>query len=327
MGHDQTVAVIGAGIAGLACARRLQRSGMKVTIFEKSRGVGGRVATRRSETGAAFDHGAQYFTARDLIFTQQVQEWCAEGSAAIWDGRLVNLIKGLPVDPERPYPRYVGVPAMSDIAKSLAKGLDVRVNAAIQSVCRLGDPWQLTDSAGACHGPYDKLISTAPPEQTRVLFGELSSALLIAMTSVIMEPCWAVMLQLHEPMNLAFDAAFVRDSPLSWIARNSSKPQRGGPECWVLQASASWSRENLEQPASNIAAMLIEQLWQSTRHAPLRVAAAVAHRWRYAAPPGPLAQRCLLDRQANLGACGDWCGGPQRGRRLPEWFGDGGCRA
>jgi hypothetical protein len=309
MGHEQTVAVIGAGIAGLACARRLQRSEIKVTIFEKSRGVGGRVATRRTDSGASFDHGAQYFTARDQNFTAQVQEWCAEGTAAIWDGRVVDLREGLAVDPGRKDERYVGVPAMNAIAKSLAKTLDVRVNTAIQSVCRLEDKWHLTDSGGTGHGPYDTLISTAPPEQTRVLFGEHASALLVAMTRATMEPCWAVMLELHQPMNLAFDAAFVRDSPLSWVARNSSKPQRAGPECWVLHASASWSRENLETPAGNIAATLTEQLWQSTRHPPLPVAAAITHRWRYARPLDPLAERYLLDRRANLGACGDWCGG------------------
>ena len=56
------VAIVGAGIAGLSCALRLQGGDHHVTLFDKGRGAGGRMSTRRVETPAgtaAFDHGAQ----------------------------------------------------------------------------------------------------------------------------------------------------------------------------------------------------------------------------------------------------------------------------
>ena len=74
-------AVIGAGIAGLSCARALAASGVHVTVFDKSRGSGGRMSTRRGE-GWACDHGAQYFTARDPLFQAELARWQAAGVAA-----------------------------------------------------------------------------------------------------------------------------------------------------------------------------------------------------------------------------------------------------
>ena len=80
-------AVIGAGIAGLSCARALAASGVHVTVFDKSRGSGGRMSTRRGE-GWACDHGAQYFTARDPLFQAELARWQAAGVAARWQPRL-----------------------------------------------------------------------------------------------------------------------------------------------------------------------------------------------------------------------------------------------
>ncbi|CAN5490406.1 hypothetical protein BH09PLA1_BH09PLA1_02440 [soil metagenome] len=307
----QTVGVIGAGIAGLACAEALRRSGLGVTVVEKARGVGGRMATRRTDSGATFDHGAQYFTARDPLFASQVEQWCAGGCAALWNGRIVTLNQGVTADLADAPPRFVGVPGMSSVAKMLATGLHVQLNVSAQSIRRLGGSWHVEDAAGKLYGPFDFLISSAPPQQTRSLFGDESSVLAKAMSNVIMAPCWAVMLELPKRMEVSFDAAFVNESPLSWISRNSSKPKRDTADCWVLHASATWSREHLDQPADAVAQMLVERLWRATGQAPLAIHAMVAHRWRYALPVETLPQRCLIDRDVNLGWCGDWCGGPR----------------
>lgn len=311
MKRIETVGVIGAGIAGLTCALQLHRSGIQVAVLEKSRGVGGRVATRRMDSGVTFDHGAQYFTVRDPVFAAQVQQWCDSGSAAIWKGRIVTLNKGLVTDFTELHDRYVGLPGMNAIARSLATGLDVHTNVAVQSLRRLDGKWHLRDAVGTLHGPYDVLVSTAPPQQTATLLGDLSTALAERISVVPMAPCWSVMLQTREPLPLPYDAAFVHDSPLSWISRNSSKPGRAAKDCWVLHASATWSSAHLEESADTIAKLLLDELWNATGQAPQPFEVAVAHRWRYALPQEPLAQRYLLDRESNLGACGDWCAGPR----------------
>ncbi|MCG8587547.1 MAG: FAD-dependent oxidoreductase, partial [Pirellulales bacterium] len=106
---EETVAIIGAGISGLICARRLVDHGFSVTIFEKSRGTGGRMAVRRFDGGVGIDHGAQYFTARDPVFQRQVTVWIDAGCAAQWNGRVVSL-EGGRVELKDDTTRFVGVP-------------------------------------------------------------------------------------------------------------------------------------------------------------------------------------------------------------------------
>ncbi len=320
MQRVQAVGVIGAGIAGLACAERLLRAGISVTVFEKSRGIGGRVATRRTDTGTTFDHGAQYFTVREAEFREQVQAWVAAGVAAAWQGRVVSLERGAVTELDDQPPRYVGVPTMNAIAKSLAAGVDVRTNVTVRALWDVHGRWQLEDSADARHGLYDVIVSTAPPPQSLALIGGLSRTLGQTLARVAMRPCWAVLLEMQESLPAAFDGAFVADSPLSWIARNSSKPGRLPAECWVLHASPEWSQAHLEEPAEGVAAMLAREFWRVTGM-PSQVAKQLtAHRWRYALPQEPLAERYLFDRERNLAACGDWCGGSRvEGAFMSGW--------
>ncbi|MDZ4659627.1 MAG: FAD-dependent oxidoreductase [Bythopirellula sp.] len=307
----ETVGIIGAGIAGLTCARKLRSAGIAVTLLEKSRGVGGRLATRRLDSGLTFDHGAQYFTVRDTSFAAQVKEWCLAGTAQIWQGRIISLDHGVLTELNHPQDRYVGVPSMNAIAKSLATGLDVRTSITVQRLSRLNDQWQLTDTEGIRHGPFDMLISTAPPPQTLTLLGAESALLSQQLAQVSMAPCWAVMLELPEPLPAPFAAAFVQNSPLSWVAHNSSKPERNDTACWVLHASPTWSREHLEDSAESVTQTLVEEFWQAAGQSPVSIRTAIAHRWRYAIPDEPLPQKYLLDQEKNLAACGDWCGGPR----------------
>jgi predicted NAD/FAD-dependent oxidoreductase len=169
------VGVVGAGIAGLACAQTLRNNGVDVTVLEKSRGIGGRVATRRIDSGASFDHGAQYFTVTDAIFEKQVKLWCDLGVAGVWHGRIVSLQDGEFADLQEPRDRFIGVPTMNAIAQSLALDLDVRNDVTVQAVCLSNGKWQLRDATGTQHGPYDFVISTAPPLQTRTLLGDRSA--------------------------------------------------------------------------------------------------------------------------------------------------------
>lgn len=307
----RTVGIIGAGIAGLACARDLRSSGIQVTTLEKSRGVGGRVATRRIESGFAFDHGAQHFTVRDPAFGSQVKRWCEEGAAGLWRGRIVVLKLGVVTDLQEPRERYVGVPGMNAIAKSLAAGLDLRTDVTAERIRRSDGGWLVEDTRGDRHGPFDLLISSAPPLQTAKLFEDRSAAIEKALSNVTMDPCWAVLLQLCERLETPFDAAFVHDSPLSWIARNSSKPGRHASDCWTLHASPSWSCDRLEDAAESIAVDLVAEFWRAIARSTQPHEFVTAHRWRYALPKVPLTQRYLLDVDSNLGACGDWCGGPR----------------
>jgi len=301
------IALIGAGISGLACAARLRASGCEIMIFEKSRGVGGRLATRRGEEGLTFDHGAQYFTARDPQFLSAVESWQALGLVEKWKGLIVSLTRGTTEPLETETDRYVGVPGMTSFARHLSKGMAVAGETRVGSIRRSGSHWEVVSDREVSLGDFDWVISCAPPLQTGEIFRGHTS-LTEKTDTVQMQPCWAIMLELSQPSNIPFDGAFVQDSPLSWIARNSSKPQRrSSPETWVLHASPTWSQEHLEQPAEEVQESLLAAFHEATGH--VTTGKATAHRWRYSRPANPLPESYLLDSANKLGACGDWCGG------------------
>jgi len=304
-------AIIGAGIGGLTCGRQLTAAGHCVTVFDKSRGVGGRLSTRRGEDGIAFDHGAQYFTVKDPAMQLQVDRWVKDKTAAVWDVRIGALRQGQWTPVTTHVPRYIGAPAMNAIGKSLAAGLDVQRQTRIVAISREGSQWRLQTAAGDVHAGFDTLLLNAPAPQSAELTRGFA-AFCSQIAEAVIAPAWAAMVAFEEPLPLPWDAAFVEDSALSWVARNSSKPGRPAEyDCWVLHGSSAWSQQNLEEPASVVQQKLLAAFWKATGHKPQQHAALSAHRWRYALPVEPLASHCLFDAQLQLGACGDWCGGPR----------------
>jgi len=168
------VAIIGAGISGLVAARTLVDHGHQVHVFEKARGVGGRLSTRRTRT-YAFDHGAQYFTARDKRFRQWVGSWRQIGRVRRWDGRIGVLRSGAFKPQKGNHDRFVGVPGMSALAGHLASDLNIHLNARIERIRRTDAITTLIDDNHLHRGTFDALIITAPPEQSYSLLRSLST--------------------------------------------------------------------------------------------------------------------------------------------------------
>ncbi len=294
-------------MAGLTTARQLVAAGHSVNVFDKGRGVGGRMATRRSPTGRGFDHGAQYFTAKTPEFQSVVHSWIDAGVVAEWGPRVVTLTRGqIGADPSDRI-RYVGTPAMNSIGKHMADGLDVATGVRVAYVERVGDQWKLMADDAAL-GEFDGLVVTAPPLQTCELLGEYAIA---AECNAQMSGCWAVMVEFADRVLVDFDAAFVNESPLSWIARNTSKPGREANECWVLHASPAWSEANIDRDPDDVTPELLTAFAEATGAAiPARIDVA-GHRWRYALPEQPLDQRAIVDANLRVAVAGDWCGGPR----------------
>lgn len=318
-------AIVGAGIAGLACAQQLQAAGRTVQLFDKGRRPGGRVATRRLEGGVEFDriefdHGAQYFTVRDRQFEEWLQPCLERGRVAEWTGRLVALSNGV-VSPEpTPGRRFVGVPGMSALPGVLAEGLPIHLSERVIQLERRGTEWWLqVEGTGLC-GPYQQVVCALPAPQGVDLLRNQPARFLSEMAGVELSPCWALLLHFTQPLPVEFEGAFVADSPLRWIANNRSKPGRSAAECWVLHASPEWSQAAFDTPPATVDAWLREAFWQALGVAPVEVLAASSQRWKFAIPPAPLAERYLHDAEHGLSACGDWCGGPRvEGAFLSGW--------
>ncbi|QAT86920.1 FAD dependent oxidoreductase [Corallococcus coralloides] len=300
------VAVIGAGMSGLALARVLTGAGFGVRVLDKGRGPGGRLSTRRSAEGGAFDHGAQYFTARDPLFRALVDAWVADGVAAEWRGRVGTLTRGT-VTPAKEAVRYVGVPGMSAVAKALADGLDVRTGVRVERVAREGQAWRLTAETGQDLGLAEVVVAAVPaPQAVPLLAG--APALAAQAGTARMSPCWAVMARFGAPVAVELEGAFVEDSALSWVARDTSKPGRTAGERWVLHGTPEFSAAHLEETPEAMAPKLVEAFGQALGR-DVRAVEAVAHRWRFAMPSPPLESSALYDAALGLGACGDWCAG------------------
>jgi predicted NAD/FAD-dependent oxidoreductase len=300
------VAVVGAGIAGLTAARTLHEHGHKVRVFDKARGVGGRTACRRQEP-FAFDHGAQYFTVRDARFAGSVKSWQAAGVVAPWDARIV-VLGDVAGEPRTPTQRLVGVPGMNAIAKHIADGLDVTTQTRVVELTHARDAWHLAGDSGEAPGAFDAAIVALPAAQTAELLAG-ASELAARLRRCVLEPCWAVMLGFDRPLDVNFDGAFVHDSPLSWIARNNSKPGRSSAEAWILHAGPTWSADHIEDPPEPVIDILLAEfrrLVGADVRDPVHID---AHRWRYALPPEPLDTGVLWEAGRRLAVCGDWCHG------------------
>lgn len=299
------LAVVGAGLSGLTAARSLADHGRQVTLFEKSRGPGGRMATRRTD-GYVFDHGAQYFTVRDERFRRHVASWIEAGLVQPWPGKFGVAKQGTVTSKDGETVRYVGTPRMSALTRHLADGLDIRFNSRVAQIERSAGRWQLFDEKHDPLGTFDGVIVTTPPAQAAPLLSEAPD-LARQVEAVEMQPSWAVMTVFDAPSPLSHDGLFVHASPLSWVARNSSKPGRPAPESWVLHAAPDWSRAHLEENPQTIVASLLEAFFEATGLAPVKPVFAQAHRWRYAMAEDPLEAGSLWQADLHLGVCGDWC--------------------
>jgi len=310
----QTIAVIGAGLAGLSCAQALLQAGHTVHVFDKARGPSGRMSTRRAEDDNGpwqCDHGAQYFTARNPAFRAEVARWQQAGVAALWNARLASFDGNAWTTPATPLERLVGTPRMTSPAAWLVQHLGEPALAQWQTTVQRLDHseggWAITSAEHGLHSPhYSAVLLAVPAPQAVPLLAPVSPAGAAIAASARMRGSWAVMLRYASPVALPWEGAFINTGPLRWVARDSSKPGRTGQETWLLHASPEWSEAHIEDSAEAVTTALLAAFAALGGPAPL---AATAHRWRYADTEPALTQGSWWDAQMRLGLCGDWLHG------------------
>lgn len=298
--NPQNIAIIGGGIAGLVCARELSDAGRGVMVFDKSRGLGGRVCTRR-QNHMAFDHGAQYFTTSRPAFETATEEWAAADVVAPWVGQFALWRNGVfvPIEPNRQ--RWVATPRMSALGRFLGQNLDCRLEHRVNRLTRDGDTWSVHVDGRESMGGFDAVILTCPGPQAAALLPAESRLQEIA-ASVRYAPCWAVMMSFDTRVDLAFDGTHLDDHPIGWMARDSSKPGRPSGERWVIHGSPSWSQAQLEAEPDHIVEVLSDAFEALSGRRPN---SAFAHRWRYALCHDTEDRTVQFHSRLNLGLCGD----------------------
>lgn len=300
------IAVIGAGLAGLACAQRLRAAGLAVTLFDKGRRPGGRLATRRLvwPTGEALlDHGAQYFTARTPAFLELCGRLLEAGALRPWSGRVID--QRAP-DPGRAETRYLGHPGMNDLARYLAQDLTVHCEAEVSALERRPTGWVLHFKAQASQEGFAAVAVALPAEQTAGLLADVAPALAASAAAARTAPCWAGLFAFApeagwpdwQGLRPAASAA------LGWLAR-----ARDGAAL-VVHASPEWSRAHLEDPPAVVEAALLAELSHYCPGLGPPLAASL-NRWRYALVEQAAGTPCEFDPALGLGVCGDWRLGPR----------------
>ncbi|NNF60649.1 MAG: FAD-dependent oxidoreductase [Gammaproteobacteria bacterium] len=301
------VAIIGAGIAGLVTARELAAR-HDVVVFEKSRGVGGRMTTRYADN-YVFDHGAQFFTARTPEFQLYLRPLVDAGIVASWNCRFAEYERDEQTGTRQwgsDLPHYVGVPGMNAIGKWLAKDLDVRLETRVGSLQKPAGGWQLIDDNGGDLGIFDWVILAAPAAQTTALLPADCRIRRLSEPAVMLG-CYSLMLADPRPLALEWDAALVRDADISWISVDSSKP--GRPDegfCMLVHSTNEWADAYLDADDDWVMQHLLAETSVVLGVDARSAAHCTLHRWRYANMDLRNTPGFSIDEDQQLGACGDW---------------------
>lgn len=283
-------AVIGAGLTGLTCARALADAGHSVVVFDKGRGLGGRMASRRKD-GWRFDHGATALRPTDDAFAAFLAGVRDQGHAEPWDAA----------------DGWTGVPGMSSAVKPLAQGLEIVPSQRVTGLDKTDAGWIVVGPQHAGHSIFDRVILAIPLPQAQEILSPWP-ALSAQIEGAQMQPCWTLMAGFDTLLSTDITYSNNCTGPISVIARETAKPGRSLPgDGWVIQANADWSRSHLELGQDQIEALLLTAFFDAIDCDPVAPAISMAHRWRYGLTTTPLGQPYVLDASVGLAVCGDWC--------------------
>ena len=295
------VAVIGAGVAGIACAHALRGHGFEPVIFEKSRGLGGRLATRRVEGGLTIDHGAQFLTARTPAFQSLMRDAQSAGMIAPWSpdiraGNRMGDDKWL-----------VGVPTMNAFLRPMISGVENHLGCEVSAIVRDGAGWRVMCAGSSADETFGHVVCTAPAPQAHKLLAQdhpFDDRLL----NVPIAPCWALLFEVEGRLNIEGDLWRSDKQDIALLARNASKPGRAGDiEGWVAHACPTWSIRHLEHTAEDAQNLLLLLVEETLGISLPPLGYAKVHRWRYALTTAPLGAPYMCSDDRTLFVGGDWC--------------------
>lgn len=300
------IAIIGAGLAGLTAANILKEHS-DITLFEKARGVSGRMATRWAEP-YFFDHGAQFFKADSEHFKHFISPMITKGIIDLWHGRFVEfehqkIINRRQWDEQQAH--YVGVPGMNAIGKYLSQGLKVKLETRVKSVVKNNQQWMMHDEHGNTLGNYDWVILAIPAEQAAELLPH-SVSFYKKVNAIKMQACFSLMLGFKNPLPLEFDAALVGGEDISWISANHSKPGRNKAYSLLIHSSNRWADQHIDDNRDEVLQYLCEKTSEIIGHDLNKADHKAIHGWRFANIAKQNSPHYLLDTQEKIGVCGDW---------------------
>lgn len=305
--------IVGAGMSGLMAAQTLRERGYAVQLIERGRSVGGRMATRRVDSGGLADHGAQFFTVRSDALQRYVDRWLAQDLVYIWGtGWSDGSVKRTAGDG---HPRYAGRGGMNALAKQLARELDIRVNRLATRIEYDESGWSLADSAGDVYQARGLVMTPPAPEALALLTKNgvyLQADDQASLQRIRFGPCLCGIHEIEGEADLPEPGAVQNfQTDVYWVADNRAK---GISRTSVVtsHANAKYSRLNWDAPEADIIREL-ESAVQPYLKESARIVRTQLKKWRYSVPLTTHAEDCLLaDKLPPLVFAGDAFGG--RGR-------------
>ena len=298
------VAIIGAGVAGLAAARTLQDNGCAVTVFDRGRKPGGRLASIEL-SGHHVDLGAPVLSFKDPRLRLWVESWHKKGLIQDWVVREADW-SSFDGHVDAPTLRHVATPTMRSLCLHLAEGVEVHQQNPVTSLLRAEDQWSL-GGEGSDLGSFDVVVVAGAARQTLSLLGE-RDLFAPQLETVESAPQWTVGMTFSERLPLEVDLLKDPEGPIGLAIRESSKPGRPEGECWALHASRTWAAEHVEEHRDDAAQLLSELFLNRIGASAVKPLEVIAHRWRLGRVVTPLDTTCLWDRDRHLGLCGDYFG-------------------
>lgn len=305
MNKKLKVAIIGAGVSGLTIASRLG-SKFDVKVFEKSRGAGGRMSTRRDGV-FHFDHGTQCFTARTKEFTDFITSMQSNQVVHEWTGKVINL-NTTKFDTIRTWSEkhFVATPNMNSLCKYLAEDLNVEYGVEITKIHKNDKNYQLFANE-VLLDEFNILILTCPPEQVFKLAKDHISQSSNVFKSKL-QACFATMIGFEHKIDIDYIAAKVHNSKLKWISVNSTKPCRDSSlTTFVLHSKNNWAEKNIDKDIVEVQKELIAEFERFTKIKTDNAAYLSTHRWRYSIVEKTLKKGPHIDHDSMIYASSDWC--------------------
>ena len=292
----QRIAIIGAGMSGVACANKLITAGLEVSIFDKGRALGGRLATRLSD-GWSFNHGAPSFHADEIGFRNCIEHLVAAGSA-----RCIDEAERL----------YSGNPHMNTLLAPLVNGIELHQSIEISEITRNADGWHLSSGSGQVFERFDCTLICIPAPQAQNLIGSIKADWSNSLEVVRYDPCLTMLLGLSRTGSGLRERCFEGHSVLTTQLRQRGQDKSGGAagEAWVAHATPAWSKQHVDREREEIAQTMLQEFSTANDLPDIEATFLRGHRWRYAQVSRPLGESCLWDKEIKLGAAGDWCIGP-----------------
>lgn len=305
------IAIIGAGLAGLVCADHLSPD-FEISLFDKSRGMSGRLSTRRAQSGEtifAFDHGAQYFSAKSAAFKDWLEPFETNGHVRRWQPRAVTISATGSV--QRPMSeKLVFSPSMNSVGKLKFSGWtknQICLDSPVTAIDGVPGTWHL-NCGQSFFGPFEHVVLAVPAPQALELLpphvdfeGQIRGIQMLG--------CHTLMLGYLQQNDIETDwhCAFFDDALLGFAAFNSQKPGRGGGMSLVVQSRHDWSQAHIEDELEGVGGLMGRRFQDLTGLSPAADGYYRLHRWRYASAKQPAGFKYFYDDAMKVSAIGDWC--------------------